>query len=59
MTDAISVTELMKQQDALQKDYEKATGALQNAQGKYAEKKAILCKFNDKYGRVIAMMNED
>jgi len=59
MTDAISVAQLVATQKKLQAAHDKAQGAMQDAQGKYGEKKAALCKFNDKYGRVIAMMEED
>ncbi len=59
MTKAVSVEDIVAQQAKLQANYEKAQGAMQDAQGKYKEEKAALCTFNDKYGRVIAMMNED
>jgi hypothetical protein len=59
MTNAISVATLIAGQDALHKEYEQAKSVLQEAQSLFAEKKSALVKFNNKYGRVIAMMNED
>lgn len=59
MTKAVSVKDIKKQQDALQKDYTVAQGAMQDALGKLAEKKTALVDFNNKYGRVIKLMEED
>lgn len=59
MTDAISVASIKAQQEALQATFEQAQARVQEAQSMYVEKKIALITFNNKYGRVIAMMNED
>ncbi len=59
MTDAVSIKTIKARQDALQEEYSVAAQAFYDAKGKLAEKKIALCSFNDKYGRVIAMMEED
>lgn len=59
MTDAISLLVLQKTQKVLQTKYEKAQKTMQDAQVIHAEKKAALGVFNEKYGRVLQMMNED
>ena len=59
MTDAVSVESIIAEQVELQEEYNQAQTAMQDAKGKYDEKKLALCTFNDKYGRVIAMMKED
>lgn len=59
MTDAISVKTLQKTQTGLQKKFEKAQTAMQDAQAVHATEKAALEKFNNKYGRVLQMMTED
>jgi len=59
MTEAISINTIKAKQDALQEEYSVASQAFYDAKGLLHEKKAALCKFNNKYGRVIAMMKED
>ena len=59
MTNAISIETLQKTQDGLQKNYLKAQKAMQDAQAEHAIHDAALEKFNNKYGRVLQMMNED
>ncbi len=59
MTDALSIHTIKARQDALQEEYNVASQIFYDAQGKLHEKKAALCEFNNKYGRVIAMMEED
>jgi hypothetical protein len=59
MTDALSIDTIKARQDVLQEEYSVASQAFYDAKGKLHEKKAALCAFNDKYGRVIAMMEED
>jgi hypothetical protein len=59
MTDAVSIKTIKAKQDALQEEYNEASQAFYDAKGKLAEKKTALIEFNNKYGRVIAMMEED
>ena len=59
MTDAVSIKTIKARQDVLQEEYSVASQAFYDAQGKLHEKKIALCSFNDKYGRVSAMREED
>lgn len=59
MTKAISVDDLIKEQVALLEEYEIARLAMHDARDEHKQKKTALIKFNNKYGRVIAMMTED
>lgn len=59
MTAAVSVKSVKAKQDVLQKAYNKARLVWDKASGELRDKKIELCTFNDKYGRVIAMMEED
>lgn len=59
MTKAISVDDLIDEQKALLEDVEQTRQAMHEARAEHAKKKSVFMKFNDKYGRVIAMMNED
>lgn len=59
MTDAISVEALQKTQKSLYKKYLKAQKAMHDAQAEHAIHDAALEKFNNQYGRVLQMMNED
>lgn len=53
-----SIEELKDQKNNLQTEFEEAQKIMQDAQALYAEKKATLTTFNDKYGRVLQMMEE-
>lgn len=59
MTTAVSVKSVKAKQVALHKEYEKARAVYDVAIAGLKEKKLALCTFNDKYGRVIAMMEAD
>lgn len=59
MTNAVSVKSVQKEHDKLYAEFVKAQGSLQDAQGRYAEKKTAFCVYRSKYGRVLAMMKED
>lgn len=59
MTNAVSVAEISKQHESLYAAFVEAQGALQDAKGRYAEKKAIYCAYHSKYGRVLTLMEED
>jgi hypothetical protein len=59
MTNAVSVKSVQKEHTALYAEFVEAKDSLQDARSRYAEKKAAYCKFNNKYGRVLAMMKED
>ncbi len=58
MNDTLSLDTLEVAQKALQEDYDKASQAMYAAKGKHAKKKDALVTFNNKYGRVIALMQE-
>lgn len=57
--DAVSVETIIAEQKKLTKKFQKAFDAMMEARKDYQEQKAVLNKFNNKYGRVIKMMNED
>ena len=59
MTNALSVKTIKAKQDALQKSYNKSRLVWDKAAEDLKAKKEELCKFKDKYGRVIAMMEAD
>ena len=59
MTDAISIKDVQVDQAALQKVFLKDKAAYYSAQEKLNASKKKLTKFNDRYGRVLQMMNED
>lgn len=59
MTKALSVKSIVVQQQKLQEEYNKASVAAQKARVTLVEKKSELVSFNNKYGRVIKLMNED
>ena len=59
MTDAISVKNLQKQQDALKKAFTDSKVVFYKAQESLNSSKEKLGVFNDKYGRVLEMMKED
>jgi len=58
MTNNVSIKDIQAQKNNLQIEFEQAQKAMQDAQALYAEKKATLITFNDKYGRVLQMMKE-
>lgn len=55
----ISVKELKMQKNNLQAEFEEAQEIMQDAQTMYAEKKDTLITFNNKYGRILQMIEED
>lgn len=59
MADAVSVKDLKAKQDVLRKRFEGAQSKLQDAQKEHYEAKAKLVEFNNKYGRVLRLMEED
>jgi len=59
MTAAVSVKQVATQQAKLQKAFEKQRTVFMAEKDKFMDAKLALCKFNDKYGRVIAMMEAD
>ncbi len=59
MKNNISVKELKIQKDNLQEEFEEAQEIMQDAQTTYAEKKDTLITFNNKYGRILQMIEED
>ena len=59
MSDPQSVADMQKQQEKLQFEFNNAQKAIQNAVEEYKEVKAALVKFNDKYGRIIQIINEE
>lgn len=59
MTDAISVDSIIAEQKKLEKSFQKAFDSMMKERETYQKKKAVLNKFNNKYGRVIKMMTED
>jgi len=59
MTKAVSIEDIKAEQDVLNTVCQKAQQAMYDAKSDYAEKKNVLIKFNNKYGRVLQMMNED
>ncbi len=59
MTAAVSVKSIKKAQAKLQLAYNDAQKKFYAAQEVAREASDKLCKFNDKYGRVIAMMDAD
>jgi len=59
MTDAISIQQVRDEQKVLQAEFEEARQTVYDAKEKYTEAKAVLMKFNNKFGRVLEMMKED
>ena len=59
MSDPQSVADMQKQQEKLQSEFNNAQKAMLDAVEEYKEVKATLVKFNDKYGRIIQILNEE
>ena len=59
MTDAISIKDVQAEQGVLKKAFTKNQVAFYEAQKKHNASKTKLTEFNDRYGRVLKMMNED
>jgi len=59
VTNATSVDDLRKERDELLAELDQSRERSQEAKEVHLEKKAAFYKFNDKYGRVLAMMDED
>ena len=59
MTDAVSIKDIQAEQVVVQNAFLKAKVAYYSAQEKLNASKKKLTKFNDRYGRVLQMMNED
>jgi hypothetical protein len=59
MTDAISVQDLIVEQEGLLAEGEAARRKLQDAEMEYKEVRGRVQAFNSKYGRVLQMMKED
>jgi len=59
MTKAISVQEVKEAQKVLQKVFAENKEAFYEAQEKLNTSKKKLSEFNDRYGRVLHMMNEE
>lgn len=59
MTDAVSIEDIKAEQEVLQKAFTKNKVAYYEVQKKLNASKRKLSEFNDRYGRVLQMMNED
>lgn len=59
MTKAVSLTDIQADKERLLKAFIKDKAAYYAAQKKLNASKVKLTKFNDRYGRVLQMMDED